>query len=145
MNWGHGLSELVLYAVGGSLVSMIVGGLIGAMIADRRLRRLYGEVREEMVRVRNVAQDKLAVDEPDLEKLLQDLNRGVEQTYRAAAALENHEKMMIRKTEAGKEITASSRYIINMIDELGGDVHIRNDADDDDGDKKHKKQTPLLK
>ncbi len=129
---------------------MIVGGLIGAKIADMRLKRLYQDVREEVVRVRNVAHEKLAVDEPGLEKLLQDLNRGVEQTFRAAAALDNHEKMMIRKTEAGKEITASSRHIIKMIDELGGDVEIytRNEADSDDGDdngKNKKKRTPRLK
>lgn len=138
--------EFALYALGGVIVSMIIGALIGAKIADMRLRKLYGEVRDEIVRVRNVADEKLAVDEPDLEMLLQDLNRGVEQTFKAAAALDNHEKMMIRKTEAGKEITASSRYIIKMIDELGGDVEIRslNEADDDDG-RKSKKRTPRLK
>ncbi len=138
--------ELALYAAGGVIVSMIIGGLIGAKLADMRLRKLYAEVRDEMVRVRNVASEKLAVDEPDLEKLLQDLNRGVEQTFRAAAALDGHEKMMIRKTEAGKEITASSRYIIKMIDELGGDVEIRslNRADDDGGDD-NKKRLPRLK
>lgn len=137
--------ELALYAAGGVIVSMIIGGLVGAKLADMRLRKLYAEVRDEVVRVRNVAHDKLAVDEPDLEKLLQDLNRGVEQTFRAAAALDDHEKMMIRKTEAGKEITASSRYIIKMIDELGGDVEIRalNEADDDDDDNSNKR-TPLL-
>jgi len=121
----NGVLELALYAAGGVIVSMIIGGLIGAKLADMRLRKLYAEVRDEVVRVRNVAGEKLAVDTPDLEKLLQDLNRGVEQTFRAAAALDDHEKMMIRKTEAGKEITASSRHIIKMIDELGGDVEIR--------------------
>ncbi len=136
--------ELALYAAGGVIVSMFIGALIGAKLADMRLRKLYAEVRDEVVRVRRVADEKLAVDEPDLDKLLQDLNRGVEQTYRAAAALDNHEKMMIRKTEAGKEITASSRHIIKMIDELGGDVEVRalNEPEDDG---KNKKQTPRLK
>ena len=142
--------ELALYAVAGVIVSLLIGGMIGAKIADAKIRRLYAEVRDEMVRVRRVAQDKLAVEEPDLEKLLQDLNRGVEQTYRAAAALENHEKMMIRKTEAGKEITASSRYIIKMIDELSGDVVALSNDDvqtkqlgNDNG--KSEKKTPSLK
>ena len=141
--------ELALYVVAGVVVGLIIGGLIGAKVADAKIRRLYAEVRDEMVRVRRVAQDKLAVEEPDLEKLLQDLNRGVEQTFRAAAALENHEKMMIRKTEAGKEITASSRYIIKMIDELSGDVVALSNDDvqtkqlgDDTG--KSEKKTPSL-
>lgn len=140
-----GVLELALYAAGGVIVSMIIGGLIGAKLADMRLRKLYAEVRHEVAHVRNVASEKLAVDEPDLEKLLQDLNRGVEQTFRAAAALDDHEKMMIRKTEAGKEITASSRHIIKMIDELGGDVEIRalNEADAD-GDLETVKRLPEL-
>lgn len=114
--------ETVLYASGAAIIALIVGVLIGFTIADRRLRRLYEDVREEIVRVRRVAQDKLAPDEPGLDSLMQDFNDAVSQTFKAAEALDHHEKAVIRKTEAGKEIAASSRHIINMIDELAGEA-----------------------
>ncbi|MHA7873087.1 MAG: hypothetical protein ACX939_12110, partial [Hyphococcus sp.] len=54
-------------------------------------------------------------------KMLRDLNDAVQSTFKAAAALENHEAVVARQQEGGKEIIASSRFIVRMIDELGGE------------------------
>jgi len=106
--------------IGISVVSVLVGGLIGFVIADRRMKRLYTEVRSEVSRLRSVAVDKLSHEPVDLESLLRNLNSAVQDTFKAAEALESHETVVARQHEGGKEVIASSRYIIRMIDELGG-------------------------
>jgi len=106
--------------LGVSTVSLLIGGLVGFSLADKRMKRLYAEVRSEVSRLRSVAVDKLSHEQVDLESLLHNLNDAVQGTYKAAAALENHETVVARQHEGGKEVIASSRYIIRMIDELGG-------------------------
>jgi hypothetical protein len=117
---GCGVIDPYIAIIGASAVGVIAGGMIGFVIADGRLKRLYAEVRSEVARLRSVAEDKLSHDEPDLPSLLRNLNTAVQDTFKAAAALENHESVVARQHEGGKEVIASSRYIVRMIDELGG-------------------------
>ena len=105
---------------GAILVGVFFSVLSGFYFADRRLKRQYADVREEVIRLRAVAEDKLSDDEPDLDSMLRNLNDAVQDTFKAAAALENHETVVARQHEGGKEVIASSRFIVRMIDELGG-------------------------
>ncbi len=100
---------------------VIIGVFAGFRFADRRLKRHYAEVRSEVMRLRAVAEEKLSDDEPDLDSMLRNLNEAVQDTFKAAAALENHEAVVARQHEGGKEVIASSRFIVRMIDELGGE------------------------
>ncbi len=104
-----------------SVVGISAGGLIGFFIADGRLKRRYAEIRNEVSRLRKVAEEKLSHDEPDLESLLRNLNTAVQETFKASSALENHEQVVARQHQGGKEIIASSQYIMRMIDELAGE------------------------
>lgn len=118
---GSGVLEIAAIAGGGALAGILIGGLLGFRIADKRLKRLYEEVRGEVFRLRGIAKEKLSSEEPDLDTLLRSLNNAVQDTFKAAAALEHHEKVVTRQHEGGKEVIASSRHIIRMIDELAGD------------------------
>lgn len=106
----------------GALVfSLFIGVFAGFRFADRRLKKQYAEVRQEVARLRAIAEEKLSTEEPDLDTMLRHLNDAVQDTFKAAAALENHEAVVARQHEGGKEVIASSRFIIRMIDELGGE------------------------
>ena len=106
----------------GALVfSLFIGVFAGFRFADRRLKKQYAEVRQEVARLRAIAEEKLATEEPDLDTMLRNLNDAVQDTFKAASALENHETVVARQHEGGKEVIASSRFIIRMIDELGGE------------------------
>lgn len=118
--WGAMMYELAIAAGGALAAGALIGGIIGFKVADGRMKRLYEDVRGEVARVRSVAQEKLSTEEPDLNTLLRDLNNSVQDTFKAAAALENHEKIVTRQHEGGKEVLASSRHIIRMIDEASG-------------------------
>lgn len=101
--------------------SLFIGAFAGFRFADRRLKKQYAEVRQEVARLRAIAEDKLATEEPDLDAMLRNLNDAVQDTFKAASALENHEAVVARQHEGGKEVIASSRFIIRMIDDLGGE------------------------
>lgn len=106
----------------GALVfSLFIGVFAGFRFADRRLKKQYAEVRQEVARLRAIAEEKLATEEPDLDTMLRNLNDAVQDTFKAASALENHEAVVARQHEGGKEVIASSRFIIRMIDEVGGE------------------------
>lgn len=114
------IATLAILAGIGSF-GVIIGVFAGFRFADRRLKRHYAEVRSEVIRLRAVAEEKLSDDEPDLDSMLRNLNEAVQDTFKAAAALENHEVVVARQHEGGKEVIASSRFIVRMIDELGGE------------------------
>ncbi|MEO1240707.1 MAG: hypothetical protein AAFX54_02260 [Pseudomonadota bacterium] len=107
---------------GTGFFGVVIGLLAGFRFADRRLKRHYAEVRSEVTRLRAVAEEKLSDDEPDLDSMLRNLNEAVQDTFKAAAALENHEAVVARQHEGGKEVIASSRFIVRMIDELSGET-----------------------
>ncbi|MEO1251487.1 MAG: hypothetical protein AAFW81_03970 [Pseudomonadota bacterium] len=111
---------LLLGVVG--LAAAIFGVLAGTWVSGRRNRKRIEEVGEELVRLQDIAQSKLAGDVPDLAELLRNLNTAVEQTYRSANALEDQSALTKQKTEAAKEIIASSRHIIMMMEDMGADL-----------------------
>lgn len=106
---------------GALVLSLFIGVFAGFRFADRRLKKQYAEVRREVARLRVIAEEKLATEEPNLDTMLRHLNAAVQDTFKAASALENHEAVVARQHEGGKEVIASSRFIIRMIDELAGD------------------------
>ncbi len=116
------VTQILLIGGGAALGGLLLGALIGAMLTARRMRAQVEEIGEEVVRLHKVAQDKLSGDDPDLKTLLRNLNTAVEQTYRAVDALEDQAELTRRKSQGGKEVIASSRHIIGMIEEMGGDV-----------------------
>jgi len=108
--------------IGALVFSLFTGVFAGFRFADRRLKKQYAEVRQEVTRLHAIAEEKLKSEEPDLDTMLRNLNDAVQDTFKAASALENHEAVVARQHEGGKEVIASSRFIIRMIDELGGDA-----------------------
>lgn len=116
-----GVMEYAIAAGAAALIGLLLGTMVGAWGAGRKFRRHYEEVRAEVTRLRQVAEDKLADDDPDLNTLLGKLNDAVSQTYKAAESLENQGKIIRRKSEGGREVIASSRYIARMIDEFSGE------------------------
>lgn len=114
------MSELAVAAGAALVVGIILGGMAGFKLAKKRLAEAYEDVRSEAVRMRRIAEEKLADDEPELNVLLRKLNDAVADTFKAAAALEDHEKTVLRKTEGGKEVLSLSREIIRLIDDLDG-------------------------
>jgi len=86
------------------------------------MRARVEEIGGEIVRMQKVAQDKLSGDDPDLKTLLRNLNTAVEQTYRAVDALEDQAQLTRRKSEGGKQVIASSRQIVSMIEDIGGKI-----------------------
>lgn len=105
-----------------ALGGLLIGAISGVWFADRRLRRRIEEVGAEIVRLRGVAEEKLSADDPDLPTLLRNLNTAVEQTYRAVDALEQQAKLTKLKSEGGKEIIASSKHIMRMVEDLGAEL-----------------------
>lgn len=116
------MTILILVGVGAALVGAFAGAALGAWLTDKRLRARFEDVGAEIVRLRAIAEDKLAGDDPDLPTLLRNLNTAVEQTYRAVDALEHQAAVTRRKSEGGKEILASSKEVIRMLEELGAGV-----------------------
>jgi len=116
------VTDLTLIGAAAALGGLLLGGLFGAWLMDRRIKRRLEEVGSEVARLHQIAEAKLGGDDPDLPSLLRDLNKAVEQTYRAADALENQSAVTRRKSEGGKEITASSKHIIRMMEDMGADM-----------------------
>lgn len=116
-----GVLNSVIAAGAAAIVSLIVGGIVGVWFAHRKFNRHYEEVRGEVMRMRRVAEEKLAGDDPDLNALLCKLNDAVNRTYKAVEGLEDEGRIIRRKSEGAQEVIASSRYIGRMIDEFAGD------------------------
>lgn len=114
------MQEIILIGAAAGLGGIVIGGLFGAWIADRKLRRHYEAVRYEVARLRQVAEEKLASDDPNLESLLDNLHTAVNGAYSAIQAMENQAKITKVKSEAGREVLSSSRQILRMIDERTG-------------------------
>jgi len=115
------VSEFVLFAGGAVVVALLAGLVIGAALARRRFNQHYEEVRFEITRLNDIAEKKLAGDDPNIETLLTKLNETVGQAIKAAEALENQSKIIRRKTQGGREIVRSSRIVAHMIDEFTGE------------------------
>jgi ABC-type transporter Mla subunit MlaD len=116
------VSELLIIGGGAAFGGFVVGALLTAFFSKRRTRARVQELGGEIARMHKVAKDKMAGDDPDLKTLLRNLNTAVEQTYRAVDALEDTAQLTKRKSEGGRQILASSRQIVSMIEELGGDM-----------------------
>jgi hypothetical protein len=71
------VQEFILIGAAASLGGMIIGGLSGAWLTDRKLRRHYEEVRSEITRLRGIAEEKLSSDDPNLDSLLNNLHSAV--------------------------------------------------------------------
>lgn len=117
---GFGVQEIIIFASVAAVAGIAIGAFSGAWFADRRLRRHYEEVRGEIVRLRAVAEEKLSGDDPDLDTLLNNIHTAVDGAYRAIEAMETQAAITRRKSEGGREVIASSRQIMRMIDELTG-------------------------
>ncbi|PQA85373.1 hypothetical protein CW354_20710 [Marinicaulis flavus] len=115
-----GVLNFILIGAAAAVSGMALGALIGAWFADRKLRKHYQEVRSEIVRLRSVAEKKLAGDDPKLDDLLENLHAAANKAYAAIQAMENQAKFTRLKSDGGKEVIASSRHIIRMIDEYSG-------------------------
>jgi len=116
------VNELLVIGGGAALGGLLIGALLGSFFSGRRMRARVEEIGGEIVRMQKVAQDKLSGDDPDLKTLLRNLNTAVEQTYRAVDALEDQAQLTKRKSEGGKQVIASSRQIVSMIEDIGGDI-----------------------
>lgn len=122
-----GVLELILIGAAAAAGGMIAGGLLGAWYADRKLRLHYRDVRSEIVRLRAVTEEKLSGDDPKLDDLLENLHAAANSAYAAIQAMEAQAAITRRKSEGSREIIASSRHIIRMIDEYSGaepDSHV---------------------
>lgn len=118
------VSELILISSGAALAGVLVGISGGAFLMNRRMTRRIEEVGRELTRLQRVAEEKLLEDDPDLPDLMRNLNKAVEQSYRAIDALENQSSLNRQKTDGAKEIVASSRHILQMMEDMGADVEI---------------------
>ena len=107
---------LTLAVTGGAI---LLGGLIGELIASRRHKSQLEEIGGEIMRLQNIAQSKLAGDDPDLPALMTNLNKAVEQTYRAAEAFDKQSALTKRKTEGARELLAASNRLIDMMEDYG--------------------------
>ncbi len=116
------VSELFFVGGGAAFSGFVVGALLTAFFSRRKTRSRVKELSGEIARMHMVAQNKLSGDDPDLKTLLRNLNTAVEQTYRAVDALEDTAQLTKRKSEGGRQILASSRQIVSMIEELGGKI-----------------------
>lgn len=114
--------ELILIGAAIAVVGLALGVLCGAWYADRKLRRHYAEVRSEIVRLRAVTEEKLSGDDPKLDDILEDLHAAANKAYAAIQAMENQAAITRRKSDGSKEVIASSRHIIRMIDEYSGET-----------------------
>ena len=119
---GFKVVELAVVGAGAAIGGLALGAFIGAWLMSNKLRRRFEDVREEIVSLRRAAESKLANDDPDLETLLGNLHKALEQTHGAIEALENQGKVIREKTDCGREIILSSRRITGMIDDLGDDA-----------------------
>lgn len=117
------MQDIILIGAAAGLGGVIFGILMGAWYADKKLQRQYKEVRGEIARLRLVAEEKLSGDDPDLNDLLNNLHSAVNGAYKAIEAMENQAALTKRKSEGGREVIASSRHIIRMIDDLAGVEH----------------------
>lgn len=113
---------LLITGAAAAVAGLILGALAGAWFADRRLRRLWTDVGDEIVRMRGVAEETLLHDDPALPALLRDFNTATEKTFRAIDALQGRMAAIRRQAEGSKEVVASSRHIVRMMEELGVDL-----------------------
>lgn len=114
------MQDIIIFAGLAAVAGVAIGAFSGAWFADRRLRRHYEEVRGEVASLRALAEDKLSGDDPDLDTLLNNIHTAVDGAYRAIEAMETQAAITKRKSEGGREVIASSRQIMRMIDELTG-------------------------
>lgn len=119
---GVGVTMLIITGAAAAAAGLLIGALAGAWFADRRLRRMWTGVGDEIVRLRAVAEDTLLGDDPELPNLLRDFNLAADKTFRAIEALQDQIALTRRKSEGGREVVASSRHIVRMMEEMGVDV-----------------------
>jgi len=114
--------ELIIAGSAAAVVGLFIGAFGGMWFADKRLRSRIEEIGNEVARLRSVAEEKLTGDDPDLATLLKNLHAASENAYRAVDALEHQAELTRRKSAGGREVIASSRYILRMMQELGADI-----------------------
>ncbi len=114
------MQEIILIGAAAAVAGIVLGALLGAWIADRKLRRHYEEVRSEIFQLRAVAEEKLSGDDPNIDELLENLHSAVNGAYGAIQAMETQAAITRRKSEGSKELITASRHIIRMIDEYAG-------------------------
>ena len=142
------VTEMLMIGGGAALGGLFIGAVLATLITARRMRARVEEIGAEVSRLHKIAQDKLSGDDPDLKTLLRNLNTAVEQTYRAADALEDQSQLTRRKSEGAKEIIASSRHIVGMMEEMGADVQHISAPPEEEGpviELDDEKKTPRLR
>ncbi len=116
------LTEFLAIGAGASIGGFILGAIGGSMATGRRMRRQIEEIGAEVTALTRITEDKLLDDDPNLPDLARDLNAAVEQAYKAIDALENQSELNRRKTEGAKEIAASTRRVIQMMEDIGAEL-----------------------
>ena len=116
------LTEVLAIGAGAGIAGFVLGAIGGSVATGRRMRRQIEEIGEEVATLTRVTEDKLLDDDPSLPDLMRNLNTAVEQAYKAIDALENQSELNRRKTEGAKEIAASTRRVIAMMEEMGADL-----------------------
>lgn len=113
---------MMMAAAGGGLfVGLLIGCMIGIWGAKRKVKAHYTELCDELTRMQKTARAKLYDDDPNLNAHLRKMNNALNQTYKAAEALEDQIRVIERKTEGGREIAASTQYVARMISDFRGE------------------------
>lgn len=113
------MTQLALFIGGASLAGILIGLLAGSVMTGKRYRSRLESVGEEVVRLKQIAEGKLSEEDPDLPRLLTELNGALEQTYRAVDALENQSALMREKSKSTNDVKKSVREIITMMEDMG--------------------------
>lgn len=113
-------SIILIWAIVGG--AAILGALIGDLIASRRHKSQLAEIGGEVMRLQNIAKSKLATDDQQLPALMTNLNKAVEQTYRAAEAFDKQSALTRQKTEGARELISASNRLIGMMEDYGANA-----------------------
>lgn len=114
--------QLIIIGSAAAVIGLVIGALVGGWIMDKRFRERITEIGGEVARLRAIAVEKLSGDDPDLATLLKNLHEASDIAYRAVEALENQAEITRRKSAGGREVVASSRHILRMMEELGAEI-----------------------
>lgn len=76
----------------------------------------------EVMALHKLAEAKLLDNDPDLPTLQRNLDKAVEMASKAIGALEGQSSLNRQKTEAARELVASSQKILRMLDDMGADT-----------------------
>ena len=113
------MEQLALFIGGAALAGILIGLLAGTFMTSRRYRTRLDGVGEEVVRLKQIAEGKLSEEDPDLPRLLTELNGALEKTCRAVDALENQSALMREKSKSTNDVKKCVHDIMSMMEDMG--------------------------